>query len=227
MRSIYRVLRTFDWSRATRSAEVEVLKSAARGVRETLMFKILGTRWCAPHFGWGFWGCSLVFAKITYMSFSMTSIVLLIWSQVRSVQAGIPDLTSYDLDCVVDIISGSFGSDGDSGSDVKEYCRWEKLNVSCSTDSAVMFRSASYGRMRSGRCSTSDYYVGCSLDALLHMDLNCSGLRRCQVAVPNPELHELQPCPKDLQTYLEADVECVKGFCFISNVTFIDNSKLE
>src|SRR6218665_536231 len=91
------------------------------------------------------------------------------------------------------------------------FCRWEVFNVTCPVDSVIVIRSAHYGRMRLGRCLETNYSIGCSKDVLLWVDELCSGLRHCSVAVPNPSLHEIQPCPKDFQTYLEADYQCTAG----------------
>lgn len=71
--------------------------------------------------------------------------------------------------------------------------------------------SASYGRMKFGRCLQRDYYVGCSADILPYMDRKCSGRRACALDIPDTELHSMQPCPKDLVVYLEANYACVKG----------------
>lgn len=94
----------------------------------------------------------------------------------------------------------------------KEYCRWESFNVTCPPDGVIVVKSASYGRMRFTRCTELDMHLSCSSDVLLHLDDLCSGRRQCVVPVPNQVLHEIQPCPKDMQTYLEVDYECVKGF---------------
>lgn len=70
--------------------------------------------------------------------------------------------------------------------------------------------SANYGRMKFGRCLPRDYFVGCAADILPYMDRKCSGRRACALDVPDTELHNMQPCPKDLLVYLEATHTCVK-----------------
>lgn len=93
----------------------------------------------------------------------------------------------------------------------REVCRWEALNATCPADGVVVMRTALYGRMREGRCLETNYSIGCWKDVLLWVDELCSGRRQCKIDVPNRQLHEIQPCAKDLQTYLEATFECVRG----------------
>ena len=75
--------------------------------------------------------------------------------------------------------------------------------------------SAQYGRMKLGRCLSRDYYVGCSADVLPQLDEMCSGKRTCHLEIPDTDLHNLQPCPKDLLAYLQASYKCIKGRLFI------------
>ena len=74
--------------------------------------------------------------------------------------------------------------------------------------------SALYGRMKLGRCLSRDYYVGCSADVLPQLDERCSGKRTCHLEIPDTDLHNLQPCPKDLLAYLQASYKCIKGRIF-------------
>jgi len=58
---------------------------------------------------------------------------------------------------------------------------------------------------------TRDYgYIGCSANVLDLLDRSCSGRRTCKVGVPT--LRDLvQPCPKDLTSYLDVTYRCVSG----------------
>lgn len=49
----------------------------------------------------------------------------------------------------------------------------------------------------------------------------CSGRRDCRVLIPDPELFEAQPCPKDLVAYLDATYNCRTGG-FWSYILFYD-----
>ena len=71
---------------------------------------------------------------------------------------------------------------------------------------------ALFGRMQIGRCINRDYgYIGCSVDVLPLADRQCSGRPDCSIMVPNSALHETSPCPRDLESYFEADYECIQG----------------
>ena len=61
------------------------------------------------------------------------------------------------------------------------------------------------------RCVTRDYgYIGCSANVLDLLDRTCSGQRTCRLGVPT--LRDLvQPCPKDLTSYLDVTYRCVSG----------------
>ena len=39
----------------------------------------------------------------------------------------------------------------------------------------------------------------------------CSGRHECFINIPDTTLHQIQPCPKDMLAYLEADYTCRKG----------------
>ena len=107
------------------------------------------------------------------------------------------------------LISRDVGQDGES--ETTEYC-WQQFNASCSSrNQVILMQGARYGRMRLGRCLTRDYYIGCSADVISHVDKRCSGRRSCEISVPDTEFQQLQPCPKDLMAYLEADYNCITG----------------
>jgi len=71
---------------------------------------------------------------------------------------------------------------------------------------------AQYGRMRISRCVKLDYgHLGCEADVLELADARCSGRRRCEIRIPDPEFAKNKPCPEDLKPYFEASYKCVKG----------------
>ena len=52
----------------------------------------------------------------------------------------------------------------------EEYCQWETFNATCGEGEVIVMRTARYGRMKLGKCLTTDYFVGCSADVLSHVD---------------------------------------------------------
>ena len=94
-----------------------------------------------------------------------------------------------------------------------EYCENEMFRATCSpTDEVVIMKTAQYGRMKLSRCIDRDYgYVGCKSDVLAQAHRKCSGLRSCEVSVPNPEFSSQNSCPRDLKPYFEAEYTCLKG----------------
>lgn len=93
----------------------------------------------------------------------------------------------------------------------KEYCQWEVFNATCPDDHVILLETAHYGRMRLGRCLTTDVYIGCGSDVLRQLDSRCSGRQSCEIAVPDASLHQQLPCPKDMTAYLEVGFTCVRG----------------
>lgn len=92
-----------------------------------------------------------------------------------------------------------------------EYCQSEHFEASCPEGSIILMRTAEYGRMNYGRCITSNYGNDCSVNVIFYFDQKCSGRQSCKVYVGDPVLHKMQPCSKDLNTYLEASYECIPG----------------
>lgn len=93
----------------------------------------------------------------------------------------------------------------------EEYCEWEALNATCGHDAVVVIETASYGRMRAGRCVTSGLGpMGCSTDVTAHVDRLCSGRRHCYVDVSTIQ-RLTRPCPKDYKSFLEVKFACVRG----------------
>ena len=95
---------------------------------------------------------------------------------------------------------------------LQEVCERESFKAECATDEILIVRRARYGRMKEGRCVTTEYgVIGCSTDVLLHMDSACSGRRKCDVKVATVIPESVKPCHSDLRSYLEVAYACVKG----------------
>jgi len=101
-----------------------------------------------------------------------------------------------------------------------EFCELQTLNASCRHgDEVVVMETASYGRMRLGRCVVADLgFVGCSSDVLPVLDARCSGRRHCAVRIPDHDLVATKPCFTELKSYLEASYRCQKGQLSITDV---------
>ena len=95
---------------------------------------------------------------------------------------------------------------------VREYCSLETFKPVCGEHEVVLITSGRYGRMRFGRCMKEPHgSEGCSADVMPYLDRQCSGRRTCSVTLPDPALHTLHPCPRELVPYLEAGYRCVPG----------------
>jgi len=90
-----------------------------------------------------------------------------------------------------------------------DFCLHESFNASCRPGSVVLMMSASYGRMRLGRCIVGDYNIGCSTNVVAYMHGQCTGLPACDVPVRN--LVDTHPCQRDFMSYLEATYTCIEG----------------
>ncbi|KAI0209181.1 hypothetical protein LSAT2_006151 [Lamellibrachia satsuma] len=101
----------------------------------------------------------------------------------------------------------AWGQDGQ----VREHCFPGSFNATCSRDSGrvILMQEARYGRMKKGRCLSTDYAIGCGADVLTELDRSCSGRHHCQVTIPDSRLHRIQPCQKDMLAYLEAAYTCL------------------
>lgn len=89
-------------------------------------------------------------------------------------------------------------------------CQSEYFEAACESDDVILMESALYGRMQAGRCVSGNYgNLGCHRDVLTYMDERCSGRRECRVYVGNPSLHAMQPCARDLTSYLDATYRCI------------------
>lgn len=93
----------------------------------------------------------------------------------------------------------------------EDFCQLEHFNVTCGKNEIMMMKKAFYGRMRPGRCISRNYgNLGCAVDVLPYLDLMCSGQQSCDIAIPDPDLHKKNPCPKDFTSYLEVSYQCIK-----------------
>lgn len=94
-----------------------------------------------------------------------------------------------------------------------EYCLMDTFNASCrSVAEVVVIDSATYGRMKVGRCVTGNFgYLGCAADVLPVLDRRCSGRRFCEMKLPDPELFKTSPCPGDFTSYLDVTYHCQTG----------------
>jgi len=95
---------------------------------------------------------------------------------------------------------------------VEELCQNESYEAECSQDSVVLMTSALYGRMRVGKCVTSNLgNIGCASDVISYFDKICSGKRQCNVNIPNFELNKLNVnCPTEYTPYVETSHVCKK-----------------
>ena len=94
-----------------------------------------------------------------------------------------------------------------------EYCTFESFEPDCPEGQVVVVQQAVYGRMRVGKCLTTDFYIGCAVNVLQIADSSCSGRQNCRINVPNPQMAEAVNCLEDpsLLTYFEASSGCVEG----------------
>ena len=94
-----------------------------------------------------------------------------------------------------------------------EYCTFESFEPDCPEGQVVVVQHAVYGRMRVGKCLTTDFYIGCAINVLQIADSSCSGRPNCRITIPNPEMTEAVHCLEDpsLHAYLEASSSCVAG----------------
>jgi hypothetical protein len=95
-----------------------------------------------------------------------------------------------------------------------DYCDHETFEAQCPNNQEVVIDSATYGRMRVGKCIEDNYRIGCQMDVLDVMDSLCSGMKTCSVPVMAPLLFSTKTkanvCPR-LSVYLQASYNCLKG----------------
>ena len=107
-----------------------------------------------------------------------------------------------------------------SSGDAHEYCLTESFQPRCTHGDVISMTIAQFGRMRIGRCISSDALklvqvqpdaLGCSANVLEYFDRICSGKSSCDVRVSNPDLYNYRPCSAELSSYLEAGYVCLPG----------------
>ena len=92
----------------------------------------------------------------------------------------------------------------------KDYCTYDAFEAECPESHVITIQQAIYGRMKSGRCITDGYKMGCQADVTRHLANTCSGRSQCHVMVGTLD-SIVQPCDKDLKSYLEASYHCIHG----------------
>ena len=71
---------------------------------------------------------------------------------------------------------------------------------------------ALFGRMSLGECIEMDHgHLGCSADALKHLDSVCSNTKSCEMVVSGIDIPVETLCPKDFTSYLDASFACTRG----------------
>ena len=105
-----------------------------------------------------------------------------------------------------------------------EYCQFERFTCNCSDSKVVLVTYAVYGRLRLGRCASTDYgSLGCSTDVTELLDSWCSGHTQCSFDVASLRT-VVQPCPTDLTSYLDVSFTCVPGTaCELSAISAAHN----
>ena len=88
---------------------------------------------------------------------------------------------------------------------------WETMDIQCRPNEVILATRAAYGRMRQGRCITSNLAIGCETDVLPLVDRWCSGRRECHIELPDRELDTVNECSNDFANYLELDYLCMPG----------------
>src|SRR6218665_1365649 len=107
---------------------------------------------------------------------------------------------------------------------LQEYCMLESFQPLCPRNEVVLMKSATYGRMRIGRCITSEEvdafrvvagddprYLGCYADVLNILDRKCSGKAGCDTRSSDISSENIKPCHPGLTVYLEVSYECISG----------------
>ena len=107
---------------------------------------------------------------------------------------------------------------------LEEYCVHESIQPLCPKNEVILMNDATYGRMRIGRCITSEEvdalrvvagddprYLGCSANVLHILDRKCSGKAGCEARWSDISSENIKPCYPGLTVYLEVSYECISG----------------
>lgn len=108
---------------------------------------------------------------------------------------------------------------------VNDYCQSESFQPRCPKSEVILMTSATYGRMRIGRCITAEEIdaqrsltsdesriLGCAADVLPLLNKKCSGKSECDIRIFDIGSYDVRPCVAGLNTYLEASFTCIRGF---------------
>ena len=116
----------------------------------------------------------------------------------------------------------------------QEYCSFEIFQPRCLKNEIIVIKSATYGRMRIGKCITAEEvsglgednkrYFGCSTDVTNILETKCSLRSECDVRVIDPDLLQTNPCFPGLILHLEASFECLNGIDLAGLFNFYDMS---
>jgi hypothetical protein len=95
----------------------------------------------------------------------------------------------------------------------------DTFQPACLKNEVVVIDRALYGRRRVGKCIketeaalSSDYrFIGCSADVQNILNARCSGLKLCEIRIPDAELEQTEPCHPGLKMFLEVSYSCVEG----------------
>src|SRR6218665_475525 len=100
----------------------------------------------------------------------------------------------------------------------------EPFQPRCLKTAVLLMKSATYGRMRIGRCIPDEEveahrsvvgddprYLGCSTDVLRLMHRKCSGLHECDIRLSEISANNVKPCFPGLTVYLDVIYQCVNG----------------
>lgn len=104
-------------------------------------------------------------------------------------------------------------------------CQYETFQPKCLKNEVILMKSATFGRMRIGRCVTAgeisalqranledtNSYLGCSVDVLPILDRKCSGNKDCEVRLSDISAEDITPCLSGLVVYLEVSYSCITG----------------
>ena len=104
-------------------------------------------------------------------------------------------------------------------------CQYETFQPKCLKNEVILMKSATFGRMRIGRCVTAgeisalqranledtNSYLGCSVDVLPILDRKCSGNKDCEVRLSDISAEDIAPCLPGLVVYLEVSYSCMSG----------------
>ena len=115
---------------------------------------------------------------------------------------------------------------------MNEYCQLETFSARCRHGDVVVMTTASFGRMRVGKCIDASARssalqkvdpdsLGCIADVLDYADRKCSGKTSCEIFVPNRDLLSTRPCFTQLTMYFEAAYSCVSGEFAFSETHFV------